>query len=151
MYGSGPALHSGRLWAGNPWDLSAARKPTMPDDDLVALWEAHIRTEFETRDVDGTMAAMVAQPYINHIPTMTGGVDHDQLKRFYKYHFIGANPPYTAGKLISRTVGENSRVDEVLFSFTHTSEVPPTGRKVEIPLVAIVQFSGDKLVHNTST
>lgn len=126
----------------------------MPDDDLVALWEAHIRTEFETRDVDGTMAAMVAQPYINHIPTMTGGVDHDQLKRFYKYHFIGANPPDTAGKLISRTVGENSRVDEVLFSFTHTSEIdwmlpgaPPTGRKVEIPLVAIVQFSGDKLVH----
>jgi carboxymethylenebutenolidase len=45
----------------------------MPDDDLVALWEAHTRTEFETRDVDGTMAGMVAQPYVNHIPTMTGG------------------------------------------------------------------------------
>jgi carboxymethylenebutenolidase len=85
---------------------------------------------------------------------MTGGVGHDQLKRFYKYHFIGANPPDTAMRLISRTVGENSLVDEVLFSFTHTSAIdwmlpgiPPTGRKVEIPLVAIVQFSGDKLVH----
>jgi carboxymethylenebutenolidase len=154
MHGSGRALHSGRLWAGNPWDLSAARKPTMPDDDLVALWEAHTRTEFETRDVDGTMAGMVAQPYVNHIPTMTGGVGHDQLKRFYKYHFIGANPPDTAMKLISRTVGENSLVDEILFSFTHTSEidwmlpgVPPTGCKVEISLVAIVQFCGDKLAH----
>ncbi len=126
----------------------------MPVHDLVALWEAHTRTEFETRDVDGTMATMVAQPYVNHIPTMTGGVGHDQLKRFYKYHFIGANPPDTAMKLISRTVGENSLVDEMLFSFTHTSEIdwmlpgiPPTGRKVEIPLVAIVQFRGDKLVH----
>jgi carboxymethylenebutenolidase len=126
----------------------------MPDRDLVALWESHTRTEFETRDVDGTMATMVAQPYVNHIPTMTGGVGHDQLKRFYKYHFIGANPADTAMKLISRTVGENSLVDEMLFSFTHTSEIdwmlpgiPPTGRKVEIPLVAIVQFSGDKLVH----
>lgn len=126
----------------------------MPGQDLVTLWEAHIRTEFETRDVDGTMATMVAQPYVNHIPTMTGGVGHNQLKRFYKYHFIGANPPDTAMKLISRTVGENSLVDEMLFSFTHTSEIdwmlpgiPPTGRNVEIPLVAIVQFSGDKLVH----
>ncbi len=126
----------------------------MPDRDLVALWEAHTRTEFETRDVDGTMATMVAEPYVNHIPTMTGGVGHDQLKRFYKYHFIGANPPDIAMELISRTVGENSLVDEMLFSFTHTSEIdwmlpgiPPTGRKVEIPLVAIVQFSGDKLVH----
>ena len=57
-------------------------------------------------------------------------------------------------KLISRTVGTNSLVDEMLFSFTHTTEIDwmlpgiaPTGRKVEIPLVAIVQFSGDKLVH----
>lgn len=126
----------------------------MADRDLVSLWDAHIRTEFETRDVDGTMATMVSEPYVNHIPTMTGGVGHDQLKRFYKYHFIGANPPDTAMKLISRTVGENSLVDEVLFSFTHTSEIDwmlpgiaPTGRRVEIPLVAIVQFSGDKLVH----
>jgi hypothetical protein len=68
----------------------------MPDHDLVALWEAHTPTEFETHDVDGTMATMVDQPYVNHIPTMTGGVGHDQLKRFYKYHFIGANPPDTS-------------------------------------------------------
>ena len=126
----------------------------MPDRDLAALWEAHTRTEFETRDVDATMATMVEQPYVNHIPTMTGGVGHDQLKRFYKYHFIGGNPPDTSLKLISRTVGSDSLVDEMLFSFTHTSEIDwmlpgiaPTGRKVEIPLVAIVQFSGDKLVH----
>ena len=126
----------------------------MPDHDLVALWEAHTRTEFETRDVDATMATMVDQPYVNHIPTMAGGVGHDELKRFYKYHFIGANPPDTAITLISRTVGADSLVDELLFSFTHTSEIDwmlpgiaPTGRKVEIPLVAIVRFRDDKLVH----
>jgi carboxymethylenebutenolidase len=126
----------------------------MPKHDLVALWEAHVRTEFETRDVDATMATMVAEPYVNHIPTMTGGVGHDQLKRFYKYHFIGANPPDTSLVPISRTVGTSSIVDEMLFSFTHTSEIDwmlpgiaPTGHKVEIPLVAIVQFQGDKLVH----
>jgi hypothetical protein len=48
----------------------------MGDQDLIALWEAHCRFEFETRDVDATMATMVAEPYVNHVPTMTGGVLH---------------------------------------------------------------------------
>ena len=57
----------------------------MSDRDLVALWEAHCRYEFETRDVDATMATMIDTPYVNHVPTMTGGVGHDQLKRLYKW------------------------------------------------------------------
>jgi len=124
----------------------------MAEYDLVALWEEHCRYEFETRDVDATMATMVEAPYVNHIPTMTGGVGHDQLKRFYKYHFIGNNPPDTTLTPVSRTVGENSLVDEMLFSFTHTSEIDwmlpgiaPTGKKVEVPLIAIVQFRDGKL------
>ena len=126
----------------------------MPGHDLAALWETHLRYEFESREVDATMATMVDEPYVNHVPTMTGGVGHDQLKRFYKYHFIGGNPPDTDLIPISRTVGENQVVDELLFTFTHTSEidwmlpgVAPTGRRVEIPLVAIVQFVGNKLAH----
>ena len=126
----------------------------MAQNDLVALWEAHCRHEFETRDVDATMATMVHAPYVNHIPTMTGGVGHDQLKRFYKYHFIGGNPPDTALTPVSRTVGEDQLVDEMIFSFTHTSEidwmlpgVAPTGRKVEVPLVAIVKFRDGKVAH----
>jgi carboxymethylenebutenolidase len=110
--------------------------------DLVALWEAHCRYEFETRDVDATMATMVEQPYVNHIPTMTGGVGHDQLKRFYKYHFIGINPPDFRLTPISRTVGTDSVVDEFIVHFTHTTEidwllpgVPPTGRIVEVGLL----------------
>jgi carboxymethylenebutenolidase len=126
----------------------------MSDHDLVALWEDHCRYEFETRDVDATMATMVAEPYVNHVPTMTGGVGHDQLKRFYKYHFIGGNPPDTLLSPISRTVGADQIVDEFLFSFTHTSEVDwmlpgvaPTGKRVEIPMIAVVKFIDDKLVH----
>ncbi len=126
----------------------------MPKYDLEALWEEHCRYEFETRDVDATMATMVDAPYVNHIPTMTGGVGHDQLKRFYKYHFIGTNPPDTKLVPVSRTVGTDSLVDEMLFSFTHTSEidwmlpgVPPTGRKVEVPVVAVVKFRDGKLAH----
>jgi carboxymethylenebutenolidase len=126
----------------------------MADHDLVALWEAHCRYEFETRDVDATMSTMVDTPYVNHVPTMTGGVGHDQLKRFYRYHFIGANPKDFRMTPISRTVGDSRIVDEFVMHFTHTTEidwllpgVPPTGREVEVATVAIVQFEGDKLVH----
>ncbi len=126
----------------------------MSEHDLVALWEAHTGAEFARRDVEETMATMVGAPYVNHIPTMAGGVGHDELKRFYKYHFIGGNPPDTTLTPISRTVGETSLVDEMLFSFTHTAEIDwmlpgiaPTGRRVEIPLVAIVRFEGGKVAH----
>jgi carboxymethylenebutenolidase len=100
------------------------------------------------------MATMVAQPYVNHIPTMTGGVGHNHLKRFYKYHFVDANPEDTNLIPISRTIGTDRIVDELLFCFTHTCEIDwmlpgiaPTGKRVEIPLVAIVCFRGDKLYH----
>ena len=126
----------------------------MADLDLVPLWEAHCRFEFETRDVDATMATMVAEPYVNHVPTMTGGVGHEALKRFYANHLVGANPPDFAMEPISRTVGADRIVDEFIVRFTHTTRVDwmlprvaPTGRKVEVPMVAIVQFQGDKLVH----
>jgi carboxymethylenebutenolidase len=126
----------------------------MPDHDLAALWEDHCRFEFETRDVDATMATMVAEPYVNHVPTMTGGVGHEHLKRFYKYHFIGGNPPDTALLPVSRTIGADQIVDELIFTFTHTSAVDwmlpgiaPTGRRVEIPLVAIVRFVDGKVAH----
>ena len=65
----------------------------MANHDLVALWEAHCRYEFETRDVEATMATMVAQPCVNHIPTMTGGVGQDDLRHFYANHFVGVSPP----------------------------------------------------------
>ncbi|MFM7118866.1 MAG: ester cyclase, partial [Gammaproteobacteria bacterium] len=74
--------------------------------------------------------------------------------RFYKYHFIGGNPPDTTLTPVSRTIGEDQVVDEMIFSFTHTSEVDwmlpgvaPTGRRVEIPLVAIVRFVDGKVAH----
>ena len=126
----------------------------MPDHDLIAIWETHCRYEFETRDVDATMETMIDTPYVNHIPTMTGEVGHDQLKRFYKYHFIGANPADMQLIPISRTVGTDQIVDELLFTFTHTSEIDwmlpgiaPTGRRVEIPLVALVHFQDGKVAH----
>ena len=134
--------------------LALTRRVLGPRYDLSALWEAHTMHEFGTRDVDATMKTMVAQPYVNHVPTMTGGVGHDQLKRFYLHHFVNSNPDDTKLVPISRTVGRDRVVDEMLFCFTHDIEIDwmlpgikPTGKYVEIPLVAIVNFRGPKLYH----
>ena len=132
--------------------LTTMRNAMGPRYDLSALWEQHTYLEFGARDAAATMRTMVAEPYVNHIPTMTGGVGHDNLLRFYKHHFIPKTPADTRLIPVSRTIGTDRIVDEMLFCFTHDIEidwmlpgVAPTGRKVEIPLVAIVHFRGDKL------
>ena len=132
--------------------IAALRQAMGPHYDLSALWEQHTEFEFGERDAEKTMRTMVAQPYVNHIPVMTGGVGHDDLLRFYTHHFIPKTPADTRLVPISRTIGADRVVDEMLFCFTHDIEidwmlpgVAPTGRYVEIPLVAIVRFRGDKL------
>jgi carboxymethylenebutenolidase len=134
--------------------IAAFRRAMGPHYDFSALWDKHCEYEFATRDVDATMATMVPEPYVNHIPTMTGGVGHRMLARFYRHHFVDSNPPDTTLIPISRTIGTSQIVDELLFCFTHTCEIDwmlpgiaPTGKRVEIPLVAIVKFRGDKLYH----
>ena len=126
----------------------------MADYDLSALWDEHCRHEFGTRDVDATMATMISEPYVNHIPTITGGVGHDHLKRFYKYHFIDSNPADLELVPVSRTVGTDQVVDELIIKFTHDSEIDwmlpgikPTGKPVEIPLIAVIHFVDGKLAH----
>ncbi len=134
--------------------IALLRKVMGPKYDLSALWDQHCYHEFATRDVAATMKTMVDNPYVNHIPTMTGGVGAAQLARFYQHHFVNANPADTKLVPISRTIGADRVVDEMLFCFTHDREidwmlpgVAPTGKYVEIPLVAIVCFRGDKLYH----
>jgi carboxymethylenebutenolidase len=134
--------------------VAALRRVLGPHYDLSALWEQHTYYEFVERDVPKTMATMVAEPYVNHIPTMTGGVGQEALARFYRDHFVNSNPKDTKLIPVSRTIGTDRVVDEMLFCFTHDVEIPwmlpgiePTGRYVEVPLVAIVAFRGDKLYH----
>ena len=122
--------------------------------DLVSLWEEHIRHEFETKNTDETLATMVPDAYVDHVPVLTGGRGHDELRRFYSTHFIPKMPPDMAMTAVSRTVGADQLVDEMVISFTHTIEmdwmlpgIAPTGRRVEVALVVIVRFRDGKLAH----
>jgi carboxymethylenebutenolidase len=126
----------------------------MNEAEMIAKWNEHIGYEFSTRDVSSTIATMVEDAYVNHVPVMTGGYGHVALRRFYAEDFISLMPADTSIKLISRTLGQDQLVDEMIFSFTHTEEmpwmlpgVPPTHRHVDIPLVVVVGFREGKLAH----
>ena len=91
--------------------------------DLEAIWDEHTSFEFSNRSVEHTMATMVQEPYVNHIPTMTGGIGREKLSAFYAHHFIFNNPDDANLELVSRTVGIDRIVDEFLFCMTHDKEV----------------------------
>jgi carboxymethylenebutenolidase len=118
------------------------------------LWEKHLREEFTTHDTNATLDTMVPNAYVNHIPVLTGGVGREQLSEFYSQHFIPRMPPDTEIVPVSRTIGAERLVDEMIFRFTHTVEmdwmlpgVAPTGKCVECALVVIVHFREGKLAH----
>jgi len=128
--------------------------PTREQQFLNDLWDEHVRDEFVTRDTDATLDTMAPDAYVNHVPVMTGGTGREELREFYSRRFIPKMPPDTEIVPVSRTIGADRLVDEMIFRFTHTIEidwmlpgVAPTGKHVEIPLVAIVHFRDEKLAH----
>jgi carboxymethylenebutenolidase len=127
---------------------------TAAQETLQQLWEEHVRHEFATHNTEETLATMVEDAYVNHIPVLTGGVGKDELREFYSKRFIPQMPPDTEMTPVSRTIGNDQLVDEMVFKFTHTSRmdwmlpgIAPTGKRVEVPLVAIVRFREGKLAH----
>jgi carboxymethylenebutenolidase len=122
--------------------------------DLGEVFDAHTGAEFETRDIDATMATMSETPSLTHVPVMTGGYGREAVRHFYETWFIGRWPKDTALKRLSRTVGQDRVVDEVIVSFTHDCEMPallpgiaPTGRKVALPHVVVVGFDHGKIAY----
>ncbi len=123
-------------------------------ETLRQLWEEHVQYEFSTRNTEDTLATMVDDAYVNHIPILTGGVGKEELREFYSKRFIPQMPPDTEMTPVSRTIGEDQLVDEMVFKFTHSIRmdwmlpgIPPTGKRVEVPLVAIIRFRNGKLAH----
>ncbi|KAK6519361.1 hypothetical protein TWF281_003195 [Arthrobotrys megalospora] len=132
--------------------LAAVRETLGPDVDLEDIWGDHLIQSLIEKDANKTLDSMVKEPYVNHVPTLVGGSGYTELHRFYHEYFIPDNPPSLGLRLISRTVGADRIVDEMILSFTHTTEiswmlpgVKPTGRKVVIPIVFIVCIKAKKL------
>jgi carboxymethylenebutenolidase len=122
--------------------------------NLGKVFDKHVRSEFEDKDVESTMKTMVKEPYVLHVPVMTGGVGYNNVYNFYKNDFVGKMPDDFKVTRISRTVGKNQVVDELIMSLTHDMEIKsllpgiqPTGKYVELPIVVVMRFKSNKIVH----
>ncbi len=125
-----------------------------PDEQrLIDAWEEHLRCEFTDRNATATVATMSDDNYVNHVPVMTGGRGRDEMLEFYSQHFIPKMPADTQLTPVCRTVGQGRVIDEMIFAFTHDimmdwmlPGVTPTGRRVEVPLVVVVQLREGRVV-----
>lgn len=124
----------------------------MTRQELEQLWAEHLAGEFQSKDVEATLATMADDATVNHVPVNTGGHGKQELRVFYRDNFIPSWPEDLKMTTLNRVVGDAQLVDELHLSFTHSKRmdwflpsVPPTNKKVEIDLVVVVQFRGDKL------
>ena len=122
--------------------------------DLGVLFDCHIAKEFADLDVNATMETMVSEPYVHCVPSMTGGFGAQGVRRFYSEHFINQIPKDAKVTPISRTIGKDQVVDELIVSFTHDAQwdyllpgIPPTGKHVELPHVVVMKFENGKVAH----
>jgi carboxymethylenebutenolidase len=121
---------------------------------MVALFQKHMAAEL-AGDLETTMATMTDDPHLNHVASMAGGVGRDGVHAFYRDHLVGKFfPPDVKMTDVSRTVGQDQVVEELVLSFTHTTPVdwilpgvPPTGKPVEVAVVVIVGFKDGKISH----
>jgi carboxymethylenebutenolidase len=121
---------------------------------MVALFQRHVAAEL-AGDLDTTMNTMTANPHLNHVPTMAGGVGREGVRSFYHHHLVGKFfPPDVKMTNVSRTVGLDQVVEELVITFTHTTPiawllpgVPPTGKPVELAVVVIVGFKDGMISH----
>ena len=122
--------------------------------NLGAVFDAHVRHEFVDHDVDSTMKTMVPEPYVHHVPVLTGAVGGEGVRQFYTNHFINKMPDDAKLVRISRTVSKDHVIDELILSFTHDRVIdfmlpgiPPTGKHVELPHVVVMKFRNGKVAH----
>ena len=121
---------------------------------LGEVLDEHIKCQFEKHDVEATMKTMVKEPYVHHVPVLTGGIGYIGVYNFYNDEFINKMPDDTKFVRISRTIGKDQVVDELILSFTHDREldfmlprIPPTGKYIELPYVVIMKFNRGKIEH----
>src|SRR5215470_5002973 len=119
-----------------------------------SVWDEHVGAEFTAKDADQAVETMTADSYVNLVPLMVGARGRDEVRDFYANHFLSQLPPDIEIIPVSRTIGQGRVVDEIIIRFTHSIRmdwllpgIPPTGKRVEVPLVAIIQFEGDKIAH----
>lgn len=136
--------------------LAAVRRGFKKDESekVEGVWDQQQAVRRVHKDATAVAGNMAPDAEAAYLSALTGAVGQKSLYRFYSDFFIGKQPPSMKVRLLSRTVGVDRVVDEMIVSFRHDREVqwmlpgvPATGKNVEIPVVSIVGVRGSKLVH----
>ncbi len=121
---------------------------------MVNLWEQHLQAEFVAHSPEQALATMTEDPCVIIVPTRIGGAGLEGLREYYARYFLSQLPDDLEMVPVSRTIGSDRLVDEILMKFTHSRQtdwilpgVAPTGKRVEVPVVAIVQFQDGKIAN----
>jgi carboxymethylenebutenolidase len=114
---------------------------------LEGIWDDHVAASLRTHDLAGSLANLVPEPSLLHIPAMTGASGAAALERFYREDLFGHVPADLTLRRISRTVDRFHLVDEATVSFTHDRELPwllpdvaPTHNRAEVLTITVVGF-----------
>jgi carboxymethylenebutenolidase len=124
------------------------------DTAMSGLWDQHLASEFGAKSTDEALSTMTDSPHVNMVPLMIGAIGREQLREFYSQHFLSQLPADMEMVSVSRTTGQGRVVDEMVARFTHSLQmdwllpgIPPTGKRVELAFVVIVQFKDGKIAH----
>ncbi|KAJ4375164.1 hypothetical protein N0V83_002248 [Neocucurbitaria cava] len=138
--------------------LASVRKGFNKNVDLEPVvqnaWNVKYEDEVPERASMGLVQNMTQNsPHVTIFPTLEGGVGRKKLEEFYREFFVPSLVEDFEIRLVSRTIGVDRVVDEMVVSFTHSDEVDwilpgvqPTDKFVEIPMVSIIAIRGGKLV-----
>ncbi|MGZ4820373.1 MAG: ester cyclase [Terriglobales bacterium] len=134
--------------------MKPARNRKAPKPDLGSLFDLHVKCEFQDRDVEATLRTMTDEPYVHNVPVLRGGYGRAGVHDFYRRFFVGKMPADIRVVPISRTVGHDCVVDELILCFTHDivieymlPGIAPTGKYVELPHVVVMKMENGKVAH----
>lgn len=126
---------------------------TPDQQSLLDVWQRHVYAEFATRSVADALDTMTEDAYVDNVPLVAGGVGKRGVGEFYS-RFVTQLPPDITSTLVSRTIGQERVVEEAVFRFTHSLRMDwflpglePTGKLIEVAVVAVVQFRDGKIAH----
>jgi carboxymethylenebutenolidase len=119
----------------------------MSAEENVRMWLAHLAGEFDHHNVEESLATMVEDASVCHVPTGSGGIGKSVLRSYYRDEFIPSIPADWTLMLRNRLATEHGIAEEAHLRFHHTKQmdwflpgIPPTGKLIAIDIVVFIDF-----------
>ena len=132
--------------------MAGATTDSVGQELLLEVWQQHCYSEFVMKDAKAALTTMSDNPHVLMVPIAIGGKGRDGVYRFYHDYFLPQLPADIRPVPISQVVGKDILAEEAVYQFTHDQfmdwmipGVPPTGKRVEVGVVAIIKFESGKI------